>query len=142
MFPSGFDACRTKSSWWRRGKWNYQLMIRFWFKLLFELPQLDQYEYIMRLDDDSKILNRWLNVFEEMRNKNAVYFANDKDIDLEKKLPGTINLQYIAFKYIILNNITVKQPELIREGFHETHIFTYYNNFEVVKLHFFRMQVS
>jgi hypothetical protein len=45
LFPSGFDTCRTRSSYWRRGKWNYQLMIRFWFKILFELPQFKQYEY-------------------------------------------------------------------------------------------------
>jgi hypothetical protein len=138
LFPSNFDPCRTKSSWWRRGKWNYQLMIRFWFKILFELPQFEQYEYIMRLDDDSQILGKWINVFNEMRNKRAVYFANDKDTDVEKSLPGLMKLQQIALKYIVLNNITVKQPEMIRDGFGDDYIMNYFNNFEVMKLEFFR----
>jgi hypothetical protein len=140
LFPSGFDTCRTRSSYWRRGKWNYQIMIRFWFKILFELPQFKQYEYIMRLDDDSKILGIWINVFDEMRSKRAVYFANDQDVDLEETLPGTMKLPYIALKYIILNNITVKQPEMIRYGFGDSHILSYFNNFEVMQLEFFRRQ--
>ena len=138
MFPSDFDACRTKSSWRKRGKWNYQLMIRFWFKILFELRQFKSYKYIMRLDDDSRILDRWINVFQEMRTKNAVYFANTIDTDSEKILPGTMKLKQLAIEYIALNNITVKQPEMIRDGFHDTHMSTYYNNFEVMKLDFFR----
>ena len=138
LFPPNFDPCRTKSSWWRRGKWNYQLMIRFWFKILFELPQFKQYDYIMRLDDDSQILGVWINVFNEMRNKGAVYFANDNDADLEKSLPGLMRLQQIALKYIVLNNITVKQPEMIRDGFGDDYILNYFNNFEVIKLEFFR----
>jgi hypothetical protein len=140
LFPSGFDPCRTKSAWSRRGKWNYQLMIRFWFKILFELPQFQDYEYIMRLDDDSKILGTWINVFSEMRTKRAVYFANSKDVDLEKTLPGTMKLQHIALKYIVLNNITVTQPEMIRDGFGDGYISNYFNNFEVMKLEFFKRQ--
>ena len=140
MFPSDFNAYRTKSSWWKRGKWNYQLMIRFWFKTLFELHQLKSYKYIMRLDDDSRILARWINVFQEMRTKNAVYFANTMGMDFEKTLPGTMKLKQLAIEYIALNNITVKQPEMIRDGFHDTHMFTYYNNFEVMKLDFFRQR--
>ncbi|CAF1359573.1 unnamed protein product [Adineta ricciae] len=138
LFPSNFDSCRTRSSWWRRGKWNYQLMIRFWFKILFELPLFQHYEYIMRLDDDSQILGPWINVFHEMRTKKAVYFANDQDVDLEKSLPGLMKLQYTALKYIILNNITVKQPEMIRDGFGEDYIRNYFNNFEVMRMEFFR----
>ncbi|CAF4722380.1 unnamed protein product [Rotaria sp. Silwood2] len=91
-------------------------MIRFWFKTIFELPQLHKYEYIMRLDDDSKILGRWFNVFDEMCRKNAVYFANNVDIDLEDQLPSTMNMQRMTFDY------------------------NYYNNFEVSKVEFFRRE--
>lgn len=140
LFPSNFDACQTKSTWSVRGKWNYHLMIRFWFKILFELPQLEGYEYIMRLDDDSEVLGDWLNVFDEMRRKRAVYFANNKDADVEKTLPGLMKLQHLALKYIFFNNITVKQPEMIREGFGDDSILNYFNNFEVTKTEFFRRQ--
>ena len=138
VFPSDFDAYRTKPTWQKRGRWNYQLMIRFWFKILFELPQFKSYEYIMRLDDDSRILGKWINVFQEMRTKHAVYFANIMGADSDKTLPGTKKLKQLAIEYIALNNITVKQPEMIRSGLHDTHIRTYYNNFEVMKLEFFR----
>ncbi|CAF0921292.1 unnamed protein product [Adineta steineri] len=74
-------------------------MIRFWFKILFELPQLSQYEYIMRFDDDSKVINTWFNVFDKMRRKRAVYFANNIDIDEEKSLPGTTKLKQVTIEY-------------------------------------------
>jgi hypothetical protein len=138
LFPSNFDPCRTTTPWRARGKWNYQLMIRFWFKILFELPQLKQYEYIMRLDDDSKVMGTWINVFSEMRNKHAVYFANNIDADTDRILPGTTTLQQVALKYVLFNNITIKQPGMIRAGFGDDHVLTYYNNFEVMKLKFFR----
>ncbi|CAF3304200.1 unnamed protein product [Rotaria sp. Silwood2] len=70
----------------------------------------------MRLDDDSKILGRWFNVFDEMCRKNAVYFANNVDIDLEDQLPGTMNMQRVTFDY------------------------NYYNNFEISKVEFFRRE--
>jgi hypothetical protein len=73
-----------------------------------------------------------------MRNKRAVYFANNRDVDFEKSLPGTMKLPYIALKYIIQNNITVKQPQMISDGFADSHILNYFNNFEVMKLEFFR----
>lgn len=138
LFPPGIDSCRTRTSYWRRGKWNYQQMIRFWFKILFQLPLFYQYDYIMRLDDDSQVLGTWINVFDEMRKKRAVYFANDEDVDLEKSLPGTMKLPYTALKHVLLHNITVKQPDMIRHGFGDDAISSYFNNFEVVKLDFFR----
>jgi len=140
LFPSDFDTCRTRSSFRKRGKWNYQLMIRFWFKILFELPQFKKYEYIMRLDDDSAISGIWINVFNEMRSKRAVYFANDETKDSDTTVPGTMKLANVALKYVILNNITVKQPENIRYGIGDNHILGYYNNFEVMKLEFFQRQ--
>jgi hypothetical protein len=140
LFPIGFDPCRTKTSFYRRGKWNYQLMIRFWFKILFQLPQLQEYEYIMRLDDDSKLTGRWINVFDEMRNKNAVYFSNGVDKDLEEWWPGTMKMKQITFEYVKQNNITVKQPEMLRDAFGNNSVRNYYNNFEITKVKFFQRQ--
>ena len=115
LFPVGFDPCRTKTSYRVRGKWNYLLMIRFWFKLVFQLPQLQEYEYVMRLDDDSRLTGTWFNVFDEMRAKNAVYFANNMDVDFEKKLPGTMRLKQITEQYIQQNKIQVKQTDMLRD---------------------------
>ncbi|CAF3393477.1 unnamed protein product [Rotaria socialis] len=138
LFPTEFDACKTKTSYRVRGKWNYLLMIRFWFKTLFELPQLQQYDYIMRLDDDSKLLGRWFNVFDEMRRKNAVYFANDIDVDLETQLPGTMNMKQVTSDYIKKNNIHPKQMNMLNQAFNNNTVWNYFNNFEVSKVEFFR----
>jgi hypothetical protein len=138
LFPSGFDPCRTKTTFHKRGKWNYQLMIRFWFKLLFELPQLQQYEYIMRIDDDSQIRGKWMNVFDEMRNKSAVYFSNVLDKDLEVQWPGTMKMKQAIIDYINQNNITPKQPEIINNAFGDNIVLNYYNNFEITKVKFFQ----
>jgi hypothetical protein len=138
LFPIGFDPCRIKTSFYRRGKWNYQLMIRFWFKILFELPQLQQYEYIMRLDDDSQVTGKWINVFDEMRNKNAVYFSNGVDKDLEELWPGTMKMKQATFEYVKQNNITPKQPEMLRKAFGNNTVLNYYNNFEITNVKFFQ----
>jgi hypothetical protein len=138
LFPTGFDPCKTKTSYRVRGKWNYLLMIRFWFKILFELPQLKNYEYIMRLDDDSKLTGKWINVFDEMRQKNAVYFANNVDVDLEEQLPGTMDLKRVTFDYVKQNHIKPKQFEMLRDAFGNNTVRNYYNNFEVIKMEFFR----
>ncbi|CAF3456049.1 unnamed protein product [Rotaria sp. Silwood1] len=138
LFPIRFDPCKTKTPYRYRGKWNYSLMIRFWFKFLFELPELEKFEYVMRLDDDSKLTDKWMNVFDEMRNKNAVYFANNIDLDLEEQLPGTMFLKQVTFDYIKQNNIKPKQFEILRDAFGNNSIHTYFNNFEVLKMEFFR----
>jgi hypothetical protein len=138
MFPENFDSCRTKSNWQIRGKWNYQLMIRFWFKIIFELPQLQEYKYIMRLDDDSQIMNTWFNIFDEMRIKRAVYFANDVIIEEERRLPGTMKFKQVTLEYQKQNNITVKQPEMLQKAFGDDYILSYSNNFEVMQIEFFR----
>ena len=138
LFPVGFDPCRTRSPYRRRGKWNYSQMIRFWFKLIFELPQLQEYEYIMRLDDDSQLTDKWMNVFDEMRRKEAVYFANSLDVDLEDQLPGTMRLKQTINDYLKQNRIEPKQAELLRDAFGDRSVRTYFNNFEVTKTEFFR----
>ncbi|CAF1091154.1 unnamed protein product [Rotaria sp. Silwood1] len=79
-----------------------------------------------------------MNVFDEMRNKNAVYFANNIDLDLEEQLPGTMFLKQVTFDYIKQNNIKPKQFEILRDAFGNNSIHTYFNNFEVLKMEFFR----
>lgn len=140
LFPIGLDACREKTSYRVRGKWNYLLMIRFWFKSLFELPQLKNYQYIMRLDDDSRIRGRWFNVFDEMRRKDAVYFANNCDVDLEDQLPGTMLVANFTSNYVKTNGIVPKQMEMLKNAFSNRTVKNFYNNFEVCRLDFFRSE--
>ena len=137
-FPTGFNPYSTDPTWSKRGKWNYHHMIRFWFKLIFELPELQQYDYIMRLDDDSQLLGTWFDVFSVMNQRNAVYFANKQLVDYEDGLPGTMKLKEICFTYKKTANISLEDPKRLESAFVRNTIKTYYNNFEVMKTHFFR----
>jgi hypothetical protein len=137
-FPTGFNPYSTESTWKKRGRWNYHHMIRFWFKLVFEIPEVQEYDYIMRLDDDSQLLGTWFNVFATMQEKGAVYFANKQFIDEEKVLPGTMKLKDVCFAYKKNAKISLKDPEKFERAFLKNGIRMYYNNFEVMKTQFFR----
>ena len=54
-FSPSFQPHITDPTWSQRGKWNYHHMCYFWFKQVFELKVIQQYRYMMRLDDDSQI---------------------------------------------------------------------------------------
>ena len=56
-FPPGFDPANMRAhvKWSKRGKWNYQHMIRFWFSNFFLLPFFRNVEYVMRLDTDVEL---------------------------------------------------------------------------------------
>ena len=49
-----FDLFINNPSWYKRGKWSYHTMIRFWFHDIFHLQVMKNVEYYMRIDDDSK----------------------------------------------------------------------------------------
>ncbi len=54
-FSPGFHPHITDPTWTMKGKWNYHHMCYFWFKQVFELKIIQQYRYMMRLDDDSQV---------------------------------------------------------------------------------------
>jgi hypothetical protein len=113
-------------------------MIRFWFRLLFELPDIESYKYIMRLDDDSQLLGKWFNVFQEMDDKKAVYFANEERSELESILPGTVKLKSVTFAFKEMHQLVETQPENFRRAFSAQSVQLFYNNFEVMKVSFFK----
>lgn len=137
-FPQGFDPYSNQPTWSRRGKWSYHQMIRFWFKMIFEMPEIQQYDYIMRLDDDSQLLGLWFNIFTKMRERSAVYFANNECIDEEHILPGTMKLKELSYSYKRSNKLFLKDHGKFERAFLTNGIRTYYNNFEVMNIHFFR----
>jgi len=47
-------------------------------------------------------------------------------------------LKQIIFDYIKQNNIQPKQFQILNDAFGHKTVFTYYNNFEVIKMEFFR----
>ena len=87
-FPKGIDPYLDEPTYYRDSKWGYHHMIYFWFRDVFHHPFLRDVKYLMRLDTDSGIISPWPNVFSEMANKKAVYFANQEDTEWAWVLPG------------------------------------------------------
>lgn len=137
-FPLGFNPYSNDPTWSKRGKWNYHHMIRFWFKFVFEIPEIRQYDYIMRLDDDSELIGVWPNVFTIMQKRNAVYFANDESSESEDGLPGTMKLKALCSNYSSTHNVSLQIRKRLDQLFYKNTVKTYYNNFEVMNTSFFR----
>lgn len=66
----------------------YSFVPQFWFRDIFHHPCLSDVKYLMRLDTDSYIANDWPDIFEAMRDREAVYFANEEMVDTKAFLPG------------------------------------------------------
>jgi hypothetical protein len=137
-FPDGFNPYINEPTFVKRGKWNYHQMIRFWFKLIFEIEEIQRFEYVMRLDTDSRLIGRWFNVFELMRTRQLVYLANEQHFELEKVLPGTMNLQKFFVAYQKQIKLVPQDQAKVDSAFTKDGIRTYYNNFEVFQTKFFR----
>ena len=138
-FPKGFDPYENEPTWTKRGKWNYQQMCRFWFKLVLDIPLVHEYEYFMRLDDDSRIRGVWFDIFEFMKMKNATYFANIEEADSERGLPGLMELRTLTMNFTEKYRVVPKDPgRLVRAFDIPGHIRLYNTNFDLIKVDFFR----
>ncbi len=137
-FPNGFNPYLTEPTFSKRGKWNYHQMIRFWFKHVFEIHEIQQFEYVMRLDTDSRLLGRWFNVFEFMKLRQLVYLANEQHLEFEKELPGTMKLQKFFIEYQNQMRLVPQDQKKVDLAFTRNTIRIYYNNFEVFQTKFFR----
>ncbi|CAF4459225.1 unnamed protein product, partial [Rotaria socialis] len=139
LFPKGFDPYLEEPNFKKRGKWNYQHMCRFWFKLVLDIPLVLEYQYLMRLDDDSKILGAWNNIFDLMTKREVVYFGNIEEADSEKVLPGWMKLKTFTTDYTEKYRLVSKNPKRLVRAFDiQNHICLYNTNFEVIKIDFFR----
>jgi hypothetical protein len=156
-----FDLYKDDPTWSKRGKWAYHQMIRFWFHDIFFLPVMQNVEYYMRIDDDSKFKAKFKNVFnimEEKKGKNllyvhrrhltlnsqlslAVYMSNVQAGEVGPHiLPGIQHLGPTATKYVADAHVDIKNPKKWAEAFVSDAPQTYSTNFEVVKLDFFRSE--
>ncbi|CAF0959578.1 unnamed protein product, partial [Adineta steineri] len=141
-FPKGFDPYLEEPTWSKRGKWNYHHMCRFWFKLILDIPLINKYDYVMRLDSDSKVMGVWFNVFELMKNKTAVNFANVEQADTEAILPGLMKLKTFTLDYQKKYGIIPKNPIRLTRAFDiPNHIRLHNTNFDIFKVEFFKSQL-
>lgn len=138
-FPNGFDPYLEEPTWTKRGKWNYHHMCRFWFKMIFEIPLLAEYQHFMRLDDDSRMTGAWLDVFDLMKQKKVVYIGNVEEADSEFGLPGLLRLRNFTYDYIKENSIIPRNPARLERAFDiPGHIRLYNTNFDVIEVKFFK----
>jgi hypothetical protein len=138
-FPKGFDPYLEDPTWTKRGKWNYQHMCRFWFKLVLDIPIVIEYDYLMRLDSDSKIMGNWFDIFDLMENKNVTYFGNIEAADSERGLPGLMNLKSFTYYYKEKYRIIPKNPTRLNRAFDIPEQIRLYNtNFDIIKIEFFK----
>jgi hypothetical protein len=69
----------------------------------------------------------------------AVYFANQREVDFEYILPGMTLARNLTAAYIIEKNITVQNPDMVADVFNKTwEIPNFWNNIEAIDLSFMR----
>jgi alpha 1,2-mannosyltransferase len=69
----------------------------------------------------------------------ALYLANQKELDYDYILPGLTLVRNLTADYIIKKKITVRNPDMLADVFNRTvEIPNFWNNFEVVDLSFMR----
>ena len=138
-FSPGFRPHITDPTWTQKGKWNYHHMCYFWFKQVFDLKIIQKYHYMMRLDDDSQIQGQWPNIFDLISQQQAVYVANQREVDYDYVLPGIIRIRNVTLDDIAKNNITVRNRQMFDDIFQKPiEVPNCWNNIEIIDLVFIR----
>ena len=74
-----------------------------------------------------------------MNEKQAVYLANQREVDFDYVLPGIVRIRNLTIDYIAKNNITIQNPDMFADVFNKTiEIPNYWNNIEIIDLAFIR----
>lgn len=133
-FPPDLDPETTESTWVTKTKWGYHQMIRFFFRELFWLPEMENVSSYLRLDTDSCIWDVKTNPF-GLLNGTVKYVSNVFQYDPEKV---TKNLDYWVQDYINYFGVS-PDPAYFRKAFTIRHkVGLYYNNMEIVDISFFK----
>lgn len=68
----GFDPYTTDPTWYKRGKWSYHNMIRFWFSDVFHLNVMKNVDFFLRIDDDSGFSQKFKSVFVTIKERHGI----------------------------------------------------------------------
>lgn len=72
-----------------------------------------------------------------MRERRAVYFANQRTVDFEYIVRGTKLIRNFTMAYVIQHGITARNPDMFIDFFnHSIETPNYWNNFEIVDISF------
>lgn len=118
---------------------GYVQMIRFFFKAVFLLPELKNISAFMRLDDDSCLAAITCNPF-SLLSREVVYVHNDVVYDKASVCVGLWDLvkQYVEFFQVPVRRRRALSDAVVRKGPFRGRVRSFYNNFEIVKMSFFR----
>jgi len=132
-FPPGFNVSMVQNHFTKRKPFSYNHMIRFWMMDVFDHPALDDAEYYVRLDSDSCFTDE-VNLTDLIR-PTTVYVPNFRIVDDKNFRQGLLPA---VEKYLNTHNIVPQIPSLWQEVLKYKGGRGFYNNFELVKLSFFR----
>jgi hypothetical protein len=132
-FPAGFDPNGTEDKWIVQNvKWGYCQMILFFWRSLFQIPEIGRISQYMRLDGDSCLGRLTESPFSALRG-GAIYVKNDMFYDLDVVC---VNLQAFVEDYVKYFRITPKNLEARRAAFRDGSVAGYYNNLEITDVAF------
>jgi hypothetical protein len=107
-------------------------MLRFFWRSIFELPEVAGVSQYMRLDGDSCLLRVDQTPFSQLAN-GVVYLSNDQFYDLA---PVCVNLRRFVEEYVKYFKIAPKNPLAWNRAFIGDTAAGYYNNLEVMDIAF------
>jgi hypothetical protein len=85
----------------------------------------------------SFLSEKWPNVFDLMTKHQALYMANQRELDYEYVLPGLTRIRNLTIAFMDKHNITARNPNMLADVFNKTmDMPNYWNNFEIVDLSF------
>jgi hypothetical protein len=137
-FPSGFNPREHRTTWRvvhsRDPDWGYQHMCRFFWMSLFDLPELANVRFYMRLDLDSCLGPTGGSPFRFLGN-DTVYVRGDTGYDSADVTRG---LRAVTLEYVRYFGIFPKDEGRWEMAFRGKDVAIYGTNFEVMDLLFWR----
>ena len=135
--PEGFDPSTRVNDFKKRSEWGYNHMIRFWFADVFWRPELQAFDYLVRLDSDACLFGPL--VLPDAIEPHHVYKPNVWNADRGEYVEGLWDTvqNYISKEKIEPRNTWMWSLSLL---FHKRlgRELGYYNNFEITRREFFQ----
>jgi hypothetical protein len=139
-FPSNFDPTTEVENWFKRKKWGYQQMCRFWAYGIWMHKELyDNCDTYMRFDTDScfskPIREDYLPGLPSSSLAGIhAYISNNLMRDIPKVTEG---LHDLVQSYVGEYNVSIKNPDLYQKA---SRLEVFSTNFEVANVTWFRQE--
>lgn len=115
---------------------GYKRMCAFWFSGFLRVPLLQDYRYLLRLDDDSCILGKInFDVFQHLKSRNIHYAYREIGLDPKDVVVGLGDFvdHYVKGKAINITHPTV-YPKVLKKGASSDNMPTFDTNIEIIDM--------